>query len=164
MKILPVVLLLGLNYCFADNISETTTNRIGGKEATGTATLVSISNVARFLEIMETNIANDVKKVVVSPDKTFKAIVFQRDCGALCSFNRQIIVMKNSEELPKHDFPGNFFYAENKDGAKADLLPKIRVTWLSTNELHIKYPSSLEVRTNSPNQPIKVTYERFIVK
>ena len=161
MRILIIILLFALTRCYADGTFDTKTNLTGSKEAKG---MISDSNAILFLEMMESNIVNDVKKVVVSPDKTFKAIVFQRNCGAPCSFNRQIIVIKNSDELPKHDFPGNFFYAENKDGAKTDLLPKIRVTWLSTNELHIKYPSSLEVRTNSPIQPIKVTYERLIAK
>jgi hypothetical protein len=164
MKLLPAVLLLGLICCYADDISETTTNRNEGKKQMETATSLSVSNVARFFEIMEANIVNDVKMVVVSPDKSFKAIVFQRNCGAPCSFNRQIIVIKNSDELPKHDFPGHFFYAENHFGSKTDVLSQIKVDWVSTNGLRITYPSQLEVTTNSPKLPIKITYETFKAK
>jgi hypothetical protein len=161
MRLLILSLLLGLIRCHADGTSEKKTNLFGGKKAEG---MISDSNAAVFLEMMESNTVNDVKKVVVSPDKALKAIIFQRNCGVLCSFNRQIIVVKDSVELPKHDFPGNFFYAENEAAAKVDLLPKIRITWLSTNALQIKYPSSLEVRTNSPNLPINVTYECFTAR
>jgi hypothetical protein len=155
MRVLLVILLLGFNRGYAADVA------VGGNNTSGS---VSNFDASQFLGMWESNIVNNVKKVTVSPDKALKAIIFQRDCGALCSFNRQIIVIKNSEVLPKHDFPGNFFYAENKEGAKIDLLPKIKVTWLSTNELHIKYPSDLEVTTNSPTQPIKVTYETFMAK
>jgi hypothetical protein len=119
---------------------------------------IAFANVSAMAE---SNTVNDVKKVVFSPDRKLKAVVFERNCGALCSFNRQITVIKGSDELPKHKLPGNFFYAENKAGSSTDVLPKIEMTWGSASELHVKIPLGLEIRTNAPPYSLKVTYERF---
>lgn len=135
----------------------------GSVKPVDTQTLKEYQSFVTLSEIWQSD--NYIKDTILSPDQTLKAVVFESDCGAPCGFDRQVVILKNSEELPKHDHPNSFFCIA-ADGKAAEFLSKLKVTWVSTNELHIKYPvgSDLNVlRTNSPDQPIKVTYEHFRV-
>ena len=42
-----------------------------------------------------------------SPDNTYKAVVFQRDCGATTGFSTRVSILRSSKELPNK--PGNVF-------------------------------------------------------
>ena len=43
---------------------------------------------------------NEIFQEVYSPDNEYKAVVFQRDCGATTSFSTQISILKASAKLP----------------------------------------------------------------
>jgi hypothetical protein len=122
-----------------------------------------------FFQVMEGGATNRVKDTIVSPDRKLKAIIFSRDVGALVSFNRQVVVVENSQASFDYD-PDAVLLSITADGTASKYLSKVTAYWASKNELHIRYPVGGSIdgpqlaRTNAPPQSIKVKYESFKVK
>ena len=53
---------------------------------------------------------NEIYQEIFSPDNEYKAVVFQRDCGATTGFSTQISILRATDELPNN--PGNVFIME----------------------------------------------------
>lgn len=98
------------------------------------------------------DIENQVFETVTSPNKSFKAIVFGRNAGATTGFNRQVAIVKNSNQLGKHDNTESFFCILGE--------AKIQVIWVSETNLLVRYPLWQQViRTNSQVGQINISYE-----
>jgi len=73
---------------------------------------------------------NGIHAEVHSPDHRYKAIVFQRDCGATTGFSSQISILKIDAELQNEN--GNILVISGHPDAHA-----LQLTWLSNTELLI---------------------------
>jgi len=73
---------------------------------------------------------NGIHAEVHSPDHRYKAIVFQRDCGATTGFSTQVSILKIDAELQNDS--GNIFVISGHPEAHA-----LQLTWLSNTELLI---------------------------
>jgi len=80
---------------------------------------------------------NETFNEVISPDGRFKAVIFQRDCGATTGFSTQISLISPMDKL-KND-GGNIFIV---DGHPNDR--KIDMVWLSPKKLLISNVSELQ--------------------
>lgn len=97
--------------------------------------------------------ANSVLAEVGSPNGQFKAVVFERDCGATTDFSTQVSVLSASDSLENHG--GNVFVADSDHG-KAPRGPgggpDVRVTWLSDQRLRIEHHSLARVFKSEPRR------------
>ncbi|MCC5853421.1 MAG: hypothetical protein JJU30_11325 [Alkalimonas sp.] len=75
--------------------------------------------------------ANEVHAEIISPNQRYKAVIFQRDCGATTDFSTQISILKAEAKLPNKS--GNIFVAR---GHPEHFPHPIR--WLSNTELFIE--------------------------
>lgn len=71
---------------------------------------------------------NEVSHFSVSPDNKFKAVVFNRNCGATTGFNTQISIINIDSQLQTNG--GNIFIMDNKEN--------ITLEWSSNNQLVVK--------------------------
>jgi len=76
-----------------------------------------------------------------SPNGAWKAVVFERGCGATVGPNVQMSVLPSSNPLPNE--PGNTFVIDSNHGAS--VLQYIYVDWTSNNSIRITYPSNARV-------------------
>ena len=73
---------------------------------------------------------NQVFTEVFSPDKTHKAVLFQRDCGATTGFSSQVSLLKAGSTLANEG--GNVMVVDGHPDDNA-----ITLTWSSNDELVI---------------------------
>jgi len=79
-------------------------------------------------------------KEFLSPEGTYKAVVFQRDCGATTGFSTQISVLKMNKKVPNKS--GNLFIADTNYGdapAASWGGPQVEVAWKNNNSLIIRH-------------------------
>lgn len=76
---------------------------------------------------------NHLHKEYSSPEKSYKAVIFQRDCGATTGFSTQISIISAEQELG--NAKGNIYII---DGHPDDVAPTIK--WLSESTLLISRP------------------------
>ncbi|USD35837.1 hypothetical protein [Ferrimonas sp. SCSIO 43195] len=69
---------------------------------------------------------------IPNPDESYRAVIFQRDCGATTGFNTQISILQFNDDLT--DSAGNIFII---DGHPKDVAPT--VSWASENTLIIHH-------------------------
>lgn len=97
--------------------------------------------------------ANEVFAQENSPDGKYKALVFQRDCGATTGFSTQVSVLKMQEELG--DEGGNSFIVDGHPNET-----HIELLWADSSNLTIKNTTHLETyRKESRVQSISINYE-----
>ena len=97
-------------------------------------------------------IDNKVFESVESPNKSLKAIVFERNAGATTGFNRQIAIIESSKPFVEKDTTESFFCITGE--------AKVEVIWLSETNILVRYPLWQQViRTNSQVRRISVAYE-----
>lgn len=75
---------------------------------------------------------NDIYSVNVSPGNEYKAVIFQRDCGATTGFSTQLSIIDASSDLDND--AGNVLIL---DGHPDDV--KLKVDWNSNNELVVNH-------------------------
>lgn len=73
---------------------------------------------------------NEVYSEALSPDKKYKVVVFQRDCGATTGFSTQISIIDSTDDLKNES--GNIYII---DGHPEDA--SLETNWLSNHELRI---------------------------
>lgn len=83
---------------------------------------------------------NEIFQEVNSPDNEYKAVVFQRDCGATTGFSTQISILKPSKELPNSG--GNIFIMDGHPDWTS-----VQVKWDTNRSLSINYSESYRVFT-----------------
>lgn len=72
-------------------------------------------------------------KEYLSPNKDYKAVVFQRDCGATTGFSTQISIIAAGDELDNEG--GNIYVIK---GHPEDVAPSL--IWRSNSQLQINRP------------------------
>jgi len=92
--------------------------------------------------------ANEIHKVYMSPNKSFKAVVFERNCGATTSFSTQISILDSNEELENEE--GNVFIISGHPDTVAPYLK-----WASNVQLKINH------RLNGQESKALVEYGLF---
>ena len=78
---------------------------------------------------------NTIHSEHLSPNKSYKAVIFQRDCGATTGFSTQISIVSAKQELG--NTKGDIYII---DGHPKEVAPGIK--WLSENKLLINRPLS----------------------
>ena len=58
---------------------------------------------------------NTISQTIYSPDKKIKAVVFERDCGAITGYSTQVTLLAASDDLPNET--GNIFIKNTQDGS-----------------------------------------------
>lgn len=76
---------------------------------------------------------NEIHSEHVSPDNDYKAVIFQRDCGATTGFSTQLSIIDANSDLG-NDVAGNVLIL---DGHPDEIL--LKVTWKSKNELVVNH-------------------------
>jgi hypothetical protein len=111
--------------------------------------------------LLESACGNEVLQEAVSPDRKYKALVFQRDCGATTGFSTQISVISALANL--ENAQGNLFSADDNHGAAPAGKgggPEVKVEWRSTDELVVLHHASARVfRAERQLGAVKVKYQ-----
>ncbi len=81
----------------------------------------------------EVQCENHILSQYLSPDKSLKAIVFQRDCGATTGFSTQISIIGANEELKNN--AGNIFVMMSRYNQKGP----INLNWENNKQLNIQH-------------------------
>src|SRR5437764_7339497 len=108
--------------------------------------LLAATGVWSFHALLSGMCGNEPLSEVPSPDGTFKAIVFQRDCGATTGFSTQISILKTNQSLPNES--GNLFVADTDHGKAPSGPgggPEVRVTWVATRSLRVAHHQDARV-------------------
>jgi hypothetical protein len=96
---------------------------------------------------------NEVYQEVLEPGNRFKAILFQRDCGATTGFSTQISLISVDDKLPNNH--GNIFIA---NGHPKDT--NIEMHWLAPAKLLVRHTVGLSVkRKEKLYKGISISYE-----
>ena len=83
---------------------------------------------------------NEIVSEIPNPDKTLKAVIFQRSCGATTGFSTQISVLQISRSLPDDD--GNIFVADTNHGRARSAAwdgPEAKVYWETSRKLVVEH-------------------------
>ncbi len=94
----------------------------------------------------ESMCANQILQEIPSPDKKFKAVVFQRDCGATTGFSTQVSIIKADDKLS--NAAGNVFSADtNYRKVSGGLVggPTVEVVWKGPLQLYIMHPQNSRI-------------------
>jgi hypothetical protein len=104
---------------------------------------------------------NSTVSTVAALPGDFKAVLFQRDCGATTGFSSQVSVTR-SDEAPSGG--GNAFVADTDRGvanAASRGGPWVELRWVSPQELLIRYDAKARLFTqNATVSGVTVTYEK----
>jgi hypothetical protein len=82
---------------------------------------------------------NKIEQTINYPDGAFRAVVFERDCGATTGFSTQISMLARGDELRNKG--GNAFDADDKNGAPPAPRggPMVHLKWTGLRNLEIHY-------------------------
>ena len=104
---------------------------------------------------------NSTVSTASAPSGDWKAVLFQRDCGATTGFSSQVSVTPTSES-PSGG--GNVFVADFDHGAASAASwggPWVELRWLSPQNLLIRYDARARVFTqNTSVSGVRVSYEK----
>ncbi|HEY2033350.1 MAG TPA: hypothetical protein VGH02_06645 [Rhizomicrobium sp.] len=86
----------------------------------------------------------DIKTIsdVSSPDKTMKAILFERDCGATTDFTSQVSILSATQRASGSK--GNTFIADTNHGSTKNTTwggPLVKLEWTGPRRLKVHYDS-----------------------
>ena len=81
---------------------------------------------------------NEIFQEVYSPDNKYKAVVFQRDCGATTGFSTHISILRASAKLT--DEAGNIFIMDGHPG-----WANIKINWETNRLVSISYSEDYKV-------------------
>ena len=106
-----------------------------------------------FNNIFSEMCGNEIFSEVYSPDSKFRAVIFQRDCGATTGFTTQISLIFAKNDLQNEG--GNIFIV---DGHPNDR--KIELSWNGPKKLTIKNCSGLQSHKKEKlYQGVSIDYE-----
>jgi hypothetical protein len=104
-----------------------------------TICIVSIVGGLFFLDSAFSGLCgNEIFQEVYSPDHTYKAVVFQRDCGATTGFSTQVSILGASSKLPNDS--GNIL---SMDGHPD--WTQVQISWDGNRSVLIKYSDGYEI-------------------
>jgi hypothetical protein len=104
---------------------------------------------------------NQVLQQVTSPDGQFKAVIFERNCGATTGYSTQVSVLPSAAILPNKS--GNVFVTDDRNGSARSGSSGLRLwaKWLAARHLKIAYGSGETVFYSEPKyEDIAVSYEK----
>lgn len=107
----------------------------------GFLTLVLILVVSGFLLLRSFGKAmcgNEIFQESSSPNNSYKAVVFQRDCGATTGFSTQVSILGTNDELPNE--AGNIFIMDGHPD-----WTDVQVSWEENDLLTVSYKNRDEV-------------------
>ena len=81
---------------------------------------------------------NEIFQEVYSPDNEYKAVVFQRDCGATTGYSTQISILKAPAKLPNES--GNIFAMDGYPD-----WTEVNINWETNRLVSISYSGGYEV-------------------
>lgn len=84
-----------------------------------------------FYRIMDDGCGHTLYAELASPDNRYKAIVFERSCGATTDFSTQISILPMTETLPNES--GNIFVIAGHPDVH-----RVKLKWLSNTEIFIR--------------------------
>lgn len=96
--------------------------------------------------------ANQIYQEVYSADRTLKAVVFQRDCGATTGFSTQVSVLPAGETLG-NDVAGNLYIA---NGRPAD--SQLMLQWSSQRSMLIQGHVTDAIKQETMIEDVVVSY------
>ena len=98
-----------------------------------------------------------------SPDRIYRVVVFQRDCGATSGFSTQVSVLKAGELLPNQS--GNLFIADTDRGKAPSGMgggPEVRLSWIGSRSVRLIYHKNTRVFLANPRfSEVSATYDFF---
>jgi hypothetical protein len=86
---------------------------------------------------------NETKQEAVSPDGRFRAVVFDRNCGATVDYSREVSVLPASAAVPNGEAP-----ADTGNVLRTARQPDVNVRWLDARTLEVRYAA----RARSPSR------------
>jgi hypothetical protein len=106
---------------------------------------------------------NDILSEISSPDRTYRIVIFQRDCGATTGFSTQVSVLRAMETLPNES--GNLFIADSDHGKAPSGVgggPKVKASWLDSRLVRLTYHKNTRVFLANPLVlEVSAIYESF---
>ncbi|MGZ4789109.1 MAG: hypothetical protein ACXVZX_11375 [Terriglobales bacterium] len=104
---------------------------------------------------------NSVAREVPSPDGKWKAVIYERDCGATTDFSTQVSVLEARDDVG--DESGNVFITDSNHGAvpiSGIGVINVDVLWRSNSEVRVRYPSAARVfKKETRISGVSVSYE-----
>jgi hypothetical protein len=106
---------------------------------------------------------NDLLSETLSPNLTYRVVIFQRDCGATTGFSTQASILKSGEILPNES--GNLFIADTDHG-KAPVGvgggPEVKASWINSHSVRLTYHKNARVFLSNLNVlGVSAIYESF---
>jgi hypothetical protein len=95
---------------------------------------------------------NQLLSETLSPDRVYRVIVFQRDCGATTGFSTQVSVLKIGAILPNES--GNLFIADTNHGKAPRGIgggPEVKISWVGSSSVHLTYHKDTRIFLANPH-------------
>ena len=119
----------------------------------GLAGFLAIALVGLYLLLMSLDLcANEIHQEIYSPERTLKAVVFQRDCGATTGFSTHVSIVA-AEEALSHHAAGNLYIA-NGHPAQSSLV----LQWSSETSVIIQGSAQDAIKQELRVEGVKVSY------
>jgi hypothetical protein len=96
---------------------------------------------------------NTIQLEIYNPNKTYKIVKFDRDCGATTGNSTQISIIKASDSLPND--PGNIFIADRDS---------VEISWQSNYDILIRNPEEMQTFTKDTTfKQFRIRYQNLII-
>lgn len=124
--------------------------------------LLSLLASSACFNVSQESCANSVKKEALSPDKTLKAVIFERDCGAIVS--TQISILPAGENL--NGETGNvFIYKTNyiEKETAAEKKANVEVNWTAEKQIIVSFDDFTTTKVGRMTQQVenvKIIYDK----
>jgi hypothetical protein len=119
----------------------------------GLVGFLAIALVGLYLLLMSVDLcANEIHQEIYSPERTVKAVIFQRDCGATTGFSTHVSIVP-AEEVLGNDGAGNLYIA-NGHPAESSLV----LQWSSETSIIISGSTQDAIKQENRVEGVKVSY------
>ncbi|NOR57306.1 MAG: hypothetical protein GQ474_02160 [Sulfurimonas sp.] len=95
-------------------------------------TILIVGLIGLFMYFANELCANKIHSELLSPNKSIKAVIFQRDCGATTGFSTHISILDSKQTLENDS--GNIFIIKGHPNNVAPIL-----NWQNNKVLNINY-------------------------
>lgn len=133
--------------------------RHGALFATVAGGIALAAGAVYVLSIVLDPCSNTTMQTTLSPDKIYKAVLFERDCGATTGFSSQVSVLSVDSKLPNDG--GNIFVADLKGKGPRGAWggPDVHLGWLGNRQLEVRYDHSARTFKREPkSHGVKIHY------
>ncbi|MET0654346.1 MAG: hypothetical protein ABWY94_02075 [Pseudoxanthomonas sp.] len=127
----------------------------------GALVLILVAAAAGFDHLLGSSCVNEILEEFPSPDRAYKAVAFQRDCGATTGFSTQISILRFGRSLD--DGSGNIYVADADHGAAPSGPgggPPVQVRWTGNRSLSVAgHPQARVFSSKAKYEDVAITYE-----